>query len=63
MFVRISYVEFVDFICRIKTIPIELLGSAEFEAFVSCAGETVDKSKQEYIKLLPCVYNNIAERI
>lgn len=43
-----------------KQLPLELLGSPELEAFVDSAGGTVDKSKKEYLKLLPCVYESIS---
>ncbi len=39
---------------------LHLLGAAEFEAFVDCCGGTVDKSKTEYVKLLPGVYSIVA---
>ncbi len=38
-----------------RHLPLDLLGAAEFEAFVDCFGGTVDKSKTEYVKLLPGV--------
>eukprot|EP00171_Calliarthron_tuberculosum_P014900 IDg14900t1 len=38
----------------------EFLGCPELEAFVSCAGGAVDKSKREYLKLLHVVYEIIA---
>ncbi len=36
-----------------RQLPLDLLGAAQFEAFVDCCGGTVDKSKTEYVKLLP----------
>ena len=41
-----------------RQLPLDLLGAAEFEAFVDCFGGTVDKSKTEYVKLLPGVWAN-----
>lgn len=45
-----------------RQISIELLASAEFKAFIGCAGGIVDESKTEYLKLLPQVCEVITKR-
>ena len=44
-----------------KQLVFDLLGSAEFEAFVSCLGGTIRKSKPVYVRQLPEVYEVIAK--
>ncbi len=46
-----------------RQLPLEIFGSAEFEAFVDCAGGTIDKSKTEYLKLFPHVYKVVSKVI
>lgn len=49
------------FLAASLQIPLELLGAAEMEAFIDCCGCSVDKSKTEYLKLLPKVYNAVSK--
>ena len=43
-----------------KQLSFELLGSPELEAYVSSAGASTEKSKKEYLKVLPDVYQSLS---
>ena len=39
-----------------RQLPLEVLASAELEACIDCTGGATDKSKYEFLQLLPEVY-------
>lgn len=42
-----------------RQISFEAIGSPEFQAFVDCCGGVAEKSKGEYLKILPSLYDAI----
>lgn len=43
-----------------KQLPLELFGSPKFEAYISIAGGTNEKSKKKYVKILPDLYEIVS---